>query len=136
MSEDMNTTHTSIQPQRSRAHNPIGGADTPPKPGPEVLRPGSGLGATGSLRGSGPTQIQMDFGRGFPNPPAAPSRSARRAQIARPERRRDKAPVGSTTKASPPCKKPDRWFSENLEPWVGGLMVVLVGLASVAFTPL
>ncbi|MFP6641788.1 MAG: hypothetical protein VCC04_16195 [Myxococcota bacterium] len=71
----------------------------------------------------------MDFGPDFLNPRPVSSMSSRTVPIALPDRNRGDGPTVAASEES------ESWISESLEPWVGGLMVLLAGLASAALMP-
>jgi len=135
MSRDINPTPSTIHPRGSRVPSPRSLADTSSPPNVEALRPRFAHESSLSFRRSGPTQTQMDFGPDFLNPRPVSSMSSRTVPIALPDRNRADGPTVSGGPPAAGCEESESWISESLEPWVGGLMVLLAGLASAALMP-
>ena len=135
MSREINTPPSTIHPRGSRVPSPRSLADTSSTPGVEALRPRSAHEASLAFRRRSPAQTQMDFGPDFLNPRPVSSMSSRTVPIALPDQNRRDDP---TVDAGPPaagCEDSESWISESLEPWVGGMMVLLAGLAAAALMP-
>ncbi len=83
-----------------------------------------------------PIQIQMDFCSQALGPETNPRRqrwTARNTQVARWADNRPKAGRDPLLEG---LEEHEPWMSDSLETWVGGLLVVLVGLVSAALAPL